>query len=257
MLACWSESSELGAEEDRVQSEVSYDELRRFDLTIGQPQKGYRFSKDPLLLTEFITAQDGHSFCDLGTGCGIIPLIMCRRFPASSAVAVENNRQMAGLAHANILRNSLGDRISVVCSDVLDVRGTFSDSIFDVVCSNPPFRAAGTGKISPHAGRDSARHESTAGLADFLAAAKYLVRPSGRMFFVYLPDRLAEFISCAAHLKLALLRLRMVHSSIGSPAKMFLAELAKGRKGDVTVEPPLIIYESDDRYTEEVTGILG
>ncbi len=240
-----------------MKSEFSHDELRRFGLTIAQPLKGYRFSKDPLLLTEFITAQDGCSFCDLGTGCGIIPLIMCRRFPASSAVAIENNREMAELAHENVLRNNLGERMSVVCCDVLDIRGTFSDSAFDVVCSNPPFRAAGTGKISPHAGRDAARHESTAGLADFLAAAKFLVKPSGRIFFVYLPDRLAEFISYAAHLKLALLRLRMVHSSVGSPAKMFLAELAKGRKGEVKVEAPLIIYDGDDRYTDEVAGILG
>lgn len=240
----------------RVNSDLSHDGLRRFGLTIAQPRTGYRFSKDPLLLTDFIAAQDGQSFCDLGTGCGIMPLILCRKFPASSAVGLENNEAMAALARENAINNGLAERFTVDCRDVLDIRGAYSDSLFDHVISNPPFRAAGTGRISPHAGRDSARHETTAGLADFLAASKYLVKPSGRIWFVYLPDRLAEFIGSALHLKLALLRLRMVHGTERSPAKMFLAELAKGRKGDVVVDPPLVVYDDQGCFSAEVTSLL-
>ena len=133
----------------------------------------------------------------------------------------------------------------------------FPVSSFDVVISNPPFRSPHSGKTSPHAGRDAARHETTAGLADFLAAAKYLVKPSGRICFIYPPSRLAEFIRCADELKLAVLRLRMVHGTAQAVAKMFLVELAKGSRGDVKVEPPLIVYDDSGEYTAEAAAILG
>ena len=110
--------------------------------------------------------------------------------------------------------------------------------------------------LRPHAGRDAARHETTAGLADFLAAAKYLVKPGGRIFFIYHPSRLAEFVRCAGVLKLAVLRLRMVHGTAQSVAKMFLVELAKGRRGDVAVEAPLIVYDDRGEYTAEAAAIL-
>jgi tRNA1Val (adenine37-N6)-methyltransferase len=164
---------------------------------------------------------------------------------------------MAALAAGNVEENGLGERIGIVADDVLDIRGRYPVSSFDVVVSNPPFRSPHSGKTSPHAGRDAARHESTAGLADFLAAAKYLVKPSGRICFIYPPSRLAEFIRCAAELKLVLLRLRMVHGTGQAVAKMFLVELAKGRRGDVTVEPPLIVYDLQGGYTDEVARILG
>jgi tRNA1Val (adenine37-N6)-methyltransferase len=94
-------------------------------------------------------------------------------------------------------------------------------------------------------------------MAEFLAAAKYLVKPSGRIWFIYHPDRLIEFICCAGEQKLAVLRLRMVHGSLGAPARIFLAELAKGKKGTVTVLPPLIIHDDTGEYTGEARVILG
>jgi tRNA1Val (adenine37-N6)-methyltransferase len=164
---------------------------------------------------------------------------------------------MASLVERNIQLNDLAGRVTVCADDVLSLRAAYPVSSVDLVVSNPPFRSPKSGKISPHSGRDSARHETTAGLADFLAIAKYLVKPGGRICFIYHPSRLAEFITAAAGLKLSLLRLRMVHGSSGSTAKMFLAELAKGRKSDITVEAPLIVYDSSGNYTDEVSGILG
>ena len=236
---------------------VTIDELGRYGLRIAQPVDGYRFSLDPLLLSEFVEAGASARFADLGTGSGVIPLILCRRFPDASVVGVENNTAMAELASGNVVRNGLTDRIEIVTSDIMDLKGCFPVSSFDGVVANPPFRTPRSGKLSPKAGRDTARHESSAGLADFMAAAKYLVRPAGRIWFVYHPDRLAEFIHCAAGLKLCLLRLRMVHGTFAAPARIFLAELAKGRKGATEVLPPLIVYGEDGEYTPEMRGILG
>ncbi|MFZ4859926.1 MAG: tRNA1(Val) (adenine(37)-N6)-methyltransferase [Desulfuromonadaceae bacterium] len=232
---------------------MTKDDLKSFDLQLFQPRHGYRYSLDPLLLARFCQkVKPVGSIIDLGAGCGIISLVLARIHPDSSAVAVENNREMVQLIEQNIQHNGLAGRVSVQCEDVINLRTNLPDSTFDLVVSNPPFRTAGTGKISPKAGRDTARHETTAGLSEFLAAAKYLVKPSGRICIIHLPSRLAEFMSLAASMKLSLLRLRMIHSNAESPATMFMAELAKGRRAEPVVEPPLFVRGMNEEYTDEV-----
>ena len=235
----------------------SLDSIRKHGISLLQPVQGYRFSLDALLLADFARLPVGASVADLGTGCGVIPLVLARKHQDARCVAIENNPDMAALASENVRANGLGDRIVIVADDILSIRRRFPVSSFDVVVSNPPFRSPHSGKTSPHAGRDAARHETTAGLADFLAAAKYLARPSGRICFIYPPSRLAEFIRCADELKLTVLRLRMVHGTAQAVAKMFLVELVKGRRGDVKVEPPLIVYDDNGEYTAEAVAILG
>ena len=236
---------------------TSHDTLRKHGMSLLQPLRGYRFSLDALLLAEFARIGQDASVIDLGTGCGVIPLVLAAQHQTARFVGVESNPDMAALAVENVCSNSMNARIEIISDDVLTIRSCFPVSSFDLVVSNPPFRSPGTGKISPHKGRDSARHETTAGLVDFLMSAKYLVKPGGRICFIYHPSRLAEFVSRAAELKLALLRLRMVHGTVGAEAKMFLAELAKGSRGDLKVEAPLIVYDHSGAYTDEVAELLG
>ena len=240
-----------------MRDEETIDELRRFDLKVAQKKDGYRFSLDPLLLCDFCEPGGKGRIADLGTGCGVIPLVMARSGSSASIVGVEHQEAMAELARRNVETNGLSDRITILHDDLLHLRNLIPVSSFDLVLSNPPFRQQGTGKISPKAGRDLARHESTANLADFLATAKYLVKPAGRICFIYHPSRLAELFAAAAELKLAALRLRMIHGSCSAEARMFLVELAKGRRGELRVLPPLVVYDEDGRYTEEMERIFG
>lgn len=232
---------------------LTQDELKLFDLRIFQPRHGYRYSLDPLLLARFCAeVKPGGRIIDLGAGCGILSLVLARVNPDASVVAVENNPDMATLIEQNIQHNSLVERVSAHAGDVIDLRGTFPDSTFDLVVSNPPFRTPWSGRISPKAGRDAARHETTAGLADFIAAAKYLVKPSGKICFIQLPSRLAEFMALAADMKLSVLRLRMIHNNAGASAAMFMAEVAKGRRSVPVVESPLFVRDMNGEYTDEV-----
>lgn len=233
--------------------ELTQDELKLFDLRLFQHRHGYRYSLDPLLLARFCAElKPGGRIIDLGAGCGIISLVLARVNPDASVVAVENNPAMAALVERNIQHNDLAGSVSVHGGDVIDLRSSFPDSTFDLVVSNPPFRTPWSGRVSPKAGRDAARHETTAGLADFIAAAKYLVKPSGRICFIQLPSRLPEFMAEAAQMKLAVLRMRMIHNNAGSPATMFMAELAKGRRSAPVVESPLFVRDMDGEYTDEV-----
>jgi tRNA1Val (adenine37-N6)-methyltransferase len=240
-----------------VRLEETIDELQAYGLKIAQPRHGYRFSLDPLLLCDFAGIRESEQAVDLGTGCGVMPLILARNAGEARLTGIEMQEEMAVLAERNVRLNALSDRISIVHADVADIKKHFPVSSLDLVVSNPPYRKRGTGRISPKPGRDDARHESTASLADFLTAAKYLVRLSGRICFIYHPSRIAEFLIEAAALKLAPLRLRMVHGNASAEARMFLIEMVKGRKGDLKILPPLFVYDEDGEYTAEMKRIFA
>jgi tRNA1Val (adenine37-N6)-methyltransferase len=233
------------------------DALRGYDLQIIQPRDGYRFSLDPLLLADFAKIGEGERVIDLGTGSGVIPLVLARQCESATIVGVEVQEQMAEMAQRNVRLNGLVDRVEIIGSDILSLRQRYPVSSFNLVVANPPYRKPGSGRISPKAGRDKARHETTAGLTDFLYAAKYLVRPDGRICFIYHVSRLPELFAEALFLKLAPIRLRMVHGSAPAAARMVLLEMTKGRRGDLEVLSPLIVYASGGEYSEEMKRILG
>ncbi|MRR53730.1 MAG: methyltransferase domain-containing protein [Deltaproteobacteria bacterium] len=240
-----------------MRSEETLDELRKYGLKIFQPRHGYRFSLDPLLLCDFAGIRAGEKGIDLGAGCGIIPLVLARMAGGSSLVGVEGQAEMAELAGRNVALNGLSERIEIRHADILEIKKLFPPSSFDLVVANPPYRKRGSGRISPKPGRELARHESTATLPDFLAAAKNLVKLSGRICFIYHPSRLVEFLREAEGLKLSPVRLRLVHGNSTAEGRMFLVELVKGRKGDLAVLPPLFVYDDNGEYTRESKMIFG
>jgi tRNA1Val (adenine37-N6)-methyltransferase len=234
-----------------VSDQETLDELKGYRLRIIQPRHGYRFSVDPLLLADFAKVGKGERVLDLGTGCGIIPMLLARQEPSAQITGAEFQEVMADIAGRNVALNDLSGQVEIISHDVVDLRRQFPVSSFDLVVSNPPYRRPGTGKISPRAGRDDSRHETTATLADFMAAAKFLVKESGRICFIYHTCRLAELMAQAALQKLAPIRLRMVHGNVEAPGRMFLIELMKGRVGELQVEPPLMVRRNDGGYSEE------
>jgi len=259
LLSCFSFCPLLSRESElnmHSAENETLDELTGYDLRLFQPRHGYRFSVDPLLLADFAGVRRGDRVLDLGTGCGVVALLLARMEESCAVTGVEFQPVMEQIAARNVLLNDLSARVEVVFADVVGLRSLFPVDSFDLVVSNPPYRRPGTGKISPRAGRDDARHETSATLADFLAAAKYLVKPSGRICFVYHTCRLLELMAQAQLQKLGVLRLRMVHGNSGAPARMFLVELVKGRVGELRVEPPLMVRGEDGGYSEEKLRIF-
>jgi len=225
------------------------DELRDYDLRIVQPRDGYRFSLDPLLLCEFAEPGEGMNVIDLGTGCGIIPLVLARKYGGVRVVGVEMQEEMAEIAERNVRLNGLSGRIEIICADILSLRRRYSVSDFDLVLANPPYRRQGTGRTSPRAGRDLARHESSAGLADFLETAKYLVKRAGSICFIYHVSRLADCLAEAGRRNLNPVRLRFVHWSPETDARMFMVEMVKERNRELVILPPCFVT-GGERFLE-------
>jgi tRNA1Val (adenine37-N6)-methyltransferase len=239
-----------------VQIDETLDDLRPAGLRIIQKIKGYRFSLDPILLCDFARVEENDTVADLGTGSGVIPLLLAIRTSAKRVVGVEIQPELADRARRSVLLNRLDEKVEILTGDLRALPKNLSPRSFDAVLSNPPYRRAGTGRKAPTAERAAARHELAGGIEDFLGAAALLLRHGGRFYIVYLAERLAELLSMMRRERLEPKRLRCVHSRPGDGARMVLVEGRKNGGEGLSIEPPLFIYDGE-RYTEEVLGIYG
>ncbi|WP_305043173.1 tRNA1(Val) (adenine(37)-N6)-methyltransferase [Geoalkalibacter sp.] len=232
-------------------SEETLDELRIGKLKILQAKNGYRFSLDPVLLCAFARVGKGERVADLGTGSGVMPLILARRSEAEEIVGVEVRADMAARARRSVALNGLEGRIRILEADVREIARSLAPQSFAVVLSNPPFRAPGSGRLAPVGERAAARHELAGGLDDFLRAAAWLLGPGGRFYIIYLAERLADLLEGMRRAGLEPKRLRCVHGRLGEPARMVLVEGRRGGRPGLALEAPLLVFAGED-YTQEV-----
>jgi len=222
-------------------------------LRVLQHKKGYRFSLDAVLLADFVSPAKGR-VVDLGTGSGVVAMIVAHRSPNTHVTALELQPQLANLARRSVALNGLNECVTIVEGDVRKLE--LPAHAFDLVISNPPFQAA-TDRVSPNRERAHARHELTFSLADLGPAAKHLLEPTGKLAVVYPAARLDEVLQAFVQLGLSPTRLRLVHPRADEAAKMFLLEASLIESQMVTL-PPLILHEPGERtYTPEAAQILG
>lgn len=228
------------------------EDIKLDGIRLIQKKKGFRYGMDAILLSQFAHVTAHTRAVDLGTGTGVIGLILAKR-GAKAVTALEQNPVMAELATRNVGLNQLEDTMRVVCGDVCRVRDDFAAESADLVVTNPPYRVLDTGKVAPLDDVARARHEVTASLADFVRAAHYLVKYRGRFAMIHLPERMVEILSLLHEMKLEPKRLRMVYPNRTLPPSMFMVECVKGgRAGGLRVMPPLILMEEDGTYCREV-----
>ena len=226
------------------------------DIKLFQATDGYRFSIDAVLLENFISAKRLEKGIELGTGSGIISILLARRLHGANITAVEIQKNLAERAARNISLNNLEDRIEILQRDIKDLKKIYPSNKFDFVFTNPPFRKTKTGRLSIYEERAVARHEIEITLPDLIKTASYLLKHSGKFFLIYHPFRLAELISLLQKAKLEPKRMKFVHSRTGEEAKMVLIEAVKGSGTWLKIAPPLYIYEKDTKYTSELKKIL-
>ena len=240
-------------------SDESLDDLTVGGLKILQAKHGYRFSLDPVLLSGFISTVRDCRVLDLGTGNGIIPLLLAARSEALSIDGVEIQPQMAERAGRTVDLNKLGTSVRIVQGDIRDLPfAGLEAAAFDVVTANPPYRKPGAGRVAPDNERSLARHELAGGLDAFLRATELMLKRGGSFYVVYLAERLAELLAGMVSLKLEPKRLRFVHPRAGQAARLVLLESRKNGRPGIKVEPPLVVCKGAGRdYTDEVLAIYG
>jgi tRNA1Val (adenine37-N6)-methyltransferase len=221
-------------------------------IQVMQHKRGYRFSIDAVLLAYHAEPRAQQKVLDLGTGCGIISLIMGSRRLDLKIYAVEVQRELADLADTNVHQNQLQNRIKVLCTDMklLDLKMTSGP--FDLIVSNPPYRKPGSGRINPDAQRAVARHELKASLIDVLQTTRRMLRTAGRFVTIFTAERTTDILSQMRNEQIEPKMLRMIHSNRDTNARLILVEGIKGGRPGLNIAPPLILYDENGEYTAEV-----
>ena len=206
-------------------------------LTLVQSETGYRFSLDALLLADFVTIRAGDRVVDLGTGCGVISLILLVSRPVELVWGLEIQEELSLQAVRNVRINGCSGRMAVVRGDLRHL--PFGRACAHVVVCNPPYRKARSGRVNPDPRRAIARHELTAGLGEIVKAASLLLKPKGRFAIIYPAERLVDLFGHLRRANLEPRRLKMVHPSARAAAKLALVEATAGAKPGLKVEAPV------------------
>ncbi len=220
------------------------------EISFIKKESGYRYSVDPFLLADFVETEGMAKGVDMGTGNGIIAILLAALNPQLSMVGIEIQEGLAGEADKNVALNGLEERVKIIHSDIKDCRKLLGGATFDFVAGNPPYRRGDDGKINRDGEEAIACHEIKITLKDYLKACARLAHDKGKVSIIYHPYRLTDLMAEMREAKLRPSKIRFVHSNPDSEASMVMVEAIKGGNNDLVVLPPLYIYDIHGKYTE-------
>ena len=233
------------------------DDLQRNGYRIIQKKKGFCFGMDAVLLSGFAQVKEGEVAVDLGTGTGIIPILLEAKTKGKHFTGLEIQKEVAEMAERSVRLNHLEDRVDIVRGDIKEASRLFGKASFDVVTSNPPYMNDNHGLKNPDLPKAIARHEVFCTLDDVCREASLLLRSGGRFYMVHRPHRLAEIITALKTYRLEPKRMKLVHPFADKDANMVLIEAVRGGRSMMKVEAPVIVYQKPGVYTQEIYDIYG
>lgn len=233
------------------------DDLQINNCYIIQNPEKFCFGMDAVLLSGFARIKKGETVLDMGTGTGILPILLAAKTEGRSFTGLEIQAESADMARRSVSLNNMQDRIDIVTGDIREASSIFGAASYDVVVTNPPYMNENHGIVNPNAPKAIARHEIMCSLEDVVGQAARVLKVNGRLYMVHRPFRLVDIIELMIKYKLEPKRLRMVYPYADREPSMVLVEGVKGGKRRLTVEKPLIIYNDDREYTEEIKRDYG
>ena len=222
---------------------------------IKQGKEGYRFSIEPFFLADYVQTEPNMRILDIGTGCGIIPLLLAVREPLLDITAVEIQKSLYCNAIQNVATNGMNQTIKICHGDFLALAETLNH--FDIIISNPPFRKINSGRLNPNTVKAIARHELTLTLSKLIHKSTPLLKRGSKLILAYHPDRLEEILDELHNHKVYPHRLRWIHGYKQAKAKIILIEALKEKPTQLTTEDPFYIYYDDGSYTQEMKKIYA
>lgn len=233
------------------------DDLQRNGLKIIQKTDGFCFGMDAVLLSGFASVKPGERALDLGTGTGIIPLLLSAKTKGDHFTGLEIQTEIMKMAQRSVALNGLEKKIDIIQGDIKEASRIFGAASFDVVTSNPPYMNDAHGLKNPGDVKAISRHEVLCTLEDVVREGTKALKPGGRFYMVHRPHRLAEIITVMRQYKLEPKRMKFVHPFADKDANMVLIEAVRGGGAWLKLEPPVIVYKEPGVYTDEVYEIYG
>ena len=239
-----------------VKDNERVDDLQNGYYVIQDPDK-FCFGMDAVLLSGFAKVKKGETALDLGTGTGIIPILLKTKTNGKHFTGLEIQKECADMAGRSVRYNHLEDDVEIVRGDIKEAADIFGAASFDVVTSNPPYMIGEHGLRNPYMAKAIARHEVLCTLEDVVSQASRVLKDRGHFFMVHRPFRLAEIFQVMMKYKLEPKRMQLVYPYIDREPNMVLIEACKGGNSRITVERPLIVYEKPGEYTKSILEIYG
>lgn len=243
--------------EEWLLSGERFDELHRNGYKIIQREGKFCFGMDAVLLSGFAKVKEEETVLDLGTGTGIIPILLRGKTKGKHFIGIEIQDESADMARRSVAYNQLDKDIDIIVGDIKEASLLFSKGSFDVVTTNPPYMIYQHGLMNPNISKAIARHELLCTLNDVIREASLVLKTNGRFYMVHRPFRLPEILCVLGKYKLEPKRMRFVYPYIDKEPNMVLIECLKGGKARLLIEPPLIVYKETGVYTEEIIEIYG
>jgi tRNA1Val (adenine37-N6)-methyltransferase len=226
-------------------------------LKVKQEKAGYRFSLDAVVLASHVKPREGDRILDLGTGCGIVSLILAYLHQNIKIYGIEVQEALAKIAIINVKENKLKNRVGIICKDLKVLGVDEISGPVNIVVSNPPYRKVESGRINPDPQKAVAKHEISAELDDVVKTARQMLIPAGRLLMVYTAERLTDILMSMRNAGIEPKFFRMIHPDGHSAAKLILVEGVKGGNAGMKNGPPLIIHNEDGSYTDEVQSMFS
>ncbi len=213
-------------------------------LKIIQAKDSYRFSVDSILLLNFIRLKNYENIIDLGTGSGIIPLLLFGKKKGLSIYGVEIQKDLADMARRSVELNKLQNGITIIQEDFRNLKNNFKNQQFDVVVSNPPYISMGQGKINPLINKAIARHEIKGDLEDMISVSNYLLKNKGRIYLIYRSAKLIKLVITLKRYGIEPKVIKLIHPRPGENANLVLLEGIKSGKEELKIEDPIFLYSN-------------
>lgn len=243
--------------ESSLKENERIDDLQRNGYRIIQNPEKFCFGMDAVLLAGFAHAKSGDRLLDLGTGTGIIPLLMEARYHCAHLTGLEIQPESADMAARSVELNGLSDRITIVTGDIKEADKIFPSASFDCITCNPPYMIGQHGLKNPDLPKAIARHEVLCTFEDVAGQVAGLLKPGGHFYLVHRPFRLAEIITTLTSHRLEPKRMQLVYPFVDREPNMVLIEAVRGGKSRMTVEKPLIVYKEPGVYMPEIMEVYG
>lgn len=231
------------------------DDLEINNLKIIQNTNGFCFGMDSVLLSDFAKEINNSKVIDLGTGTGILPILLSAKTKNTKFVGVEIQQEVAEMANRSVYLNNLQNRIEIINDNIKNLKNKYSTCTFDAVISNPPYKKEGTGMKNVQENKLISRHEITANLEDFIEVSKYLLKDKGSLYLVHRPERLVDILYTLRRNKIEPKKIKMIFPHINDEPNLVLIKAVKNAKPFLKIEKPLYIYKNDGIYTQQVLEI--
>lgn len=234
------------------------DDLQLNNLKIIQNKNGFCFGIDSILLSDFAKEISSNSkVLDLGTGTGILGILLCGKTNLSKIYGIDIQEDVCNMSSRSIKLNNLEDKFEIINRNIKDLKDIFEANSFDAIVSNPPYKKDNSGLKNESETKLISRHEITASLEDFINISSYLLKNNCSLYIVHRPERLSDLFYLLRKYNLEPKKLRLVQSYLDSKPKLILVKATKNAKSFLNVEEPLIIYNKDGSYTDEILQIYG